>query len=338
MKISIDEINNAFAQFEGKQVLILGDVMIDSYLRGRVDRISPEAPVPVVSLDKRESMLGGAANVALNIKSMGAVPILCSVIGNDYRGQEFIDLLRQAGISDKGILKSNDRPTTIKSRIMGNNFQLLRVDEEIDTDLLQDEESRLIEQITFLLQIEDIRVIVLQDYNKGVLTPRVIAHIIEVAARRGIPVTVDPKKKNFEAYRGVALFKPNLKEMCEGLKIDIDVSDVESLRSAATTLQQKQNIQSVMITLSEYGVYFRQLENGVSHEVLVPAHLRHISDVSGAGDTVISVASLCAAVNTSSHLLVALSNLAGGLVCEHVGVVPVDRQRLFEEALQLLAK
>lgn len=338
MKISTDEINKAFAQFVGKQVLILGDVMIDSYLRGKVDRISPEAPVPVVRLDKRESMLGGAANVALNIKSMGAVPVLCSVIGNDYRGEEFIDLLKQAGISDKGILKSADRLTTIKFRIIGNNFQLLRVDEEIDTDLKQDEESRLKEQITLLLQNEDIRVIVLQDYNKGVLTPGVIAYVLGEAARLDIPVTVDPKKKNFEAYRGVALFKPNLKEMREGLKTDIDVSNLESLRSAASTLQQKQNIQSVMITLSEYGVYYRQSENGVTDEVHVPAHLRRISDVSGAGDTVISVASLCAAIHTSSYLLVALSNLAGGLVCEHVGVVPVDRKRLYEEALQLLAK
>ncbi len=338
MKISKEEINNAFAQFEGKQVLILGDVMIDSYLRGRVDRISPEAPVPVVRLDKRESLLGGAANVALNVKSMGAIPLLCSVIGDDYRGKEFFDLLKQAGISDKGILKSADRLTTIKFRIIGNNFQMLRVDEEIDTDLSHEEESRLKEQITHLLQNEDIRVIVLQDYNKGVLTPGIIAHVLEDAARRGIPVTVDPKKKNFDAYCGVALFKPNLKEMREGLKTDIDVTDLESLRSAAATLQQNQNIASVMITLSEYGVYYRQTANGVNDEVLVPAHLRHISDVSGAGDTVISVASLCAAVSTSSHFMVALSNLAGGLVCEYVGVVPVDRQQLYEEALQLLAK
>lgn len=338
MKISSDEINQAFAQFEGKRVLILGDVMIDSYLRGRVDRISPEAPVPVVRLDKRESMLGGAANVALNIKSMGAIPILCSVIGNDYRGEEFINLLKQAGISDEGILKSADRPTTIKFRIIGNNFQLLRVDEEIDTDLEQDEENRLMEQITHLLQNEDIRVIVLQDYNKGVLTPRVIAHVIEDAARRGIPVTVDPKKKNFEAYRGVALFKPNLKEMREGLKTDIDASDIESLRSASATLQQKQDIQSVMITLSERGVYYRETVDSVHAEILVPAHLRHISDVSGAGDTVISVASLCTAINTSFHLMVSLSNLAGGLVCEYVGVVPVDKQQLYEEAMLLLTE
>ena len=336
--ISKEEINNAFAQFEGKKVLILGDVMIDSYLRGKVDRISPEAPVPVVRLDKRESLLGGAANVALNIKSMGAIPILCSVIGNDYRGKEFFDLLKQAGISDKGILKSDGRLTTIKFRIIGNNFQMLRVDEEIDTDLEHDEENRLMEQITHLLQNEDIRVIVLQDYNKGVLTPRIIEHVLKDAARLGIPVTVDPKKKNFEAYRGVTLFKPNLKEMREGLKTDVDASDLVSLRSAAAALQQKQNIKSVMITLSEYGVYFRQLENEVSEEVLIPAHLRHISDVSGAGDTVISVASLCVAIHTSSQLLVALSNLSGGLVCEHVGVVPVDRQLLYEEALQLLTK
>ena len=338
MKISKEDINNAFAQFEGKQVLILGDVMIDAYLRGRVDRISPEAPVPVVRLDKRESLLGGAANVALNIKSMGAIPVLCSVIGNDYRGEEFVELLRQAGISDKGILKSTNRLTTIKFRIIGNNFQMLRVDEEIDTDLEQDEENRLMEQISHLLQNEDIRVIVLQDYNKGVLTPRVIAHVLEVAARLGIPVTVDPKKKNFDAYRGVALFKPNLKEMREGLKTDIDASELESLRIASAALQQKQNIQSVMITLSERGVYYRESLKGVPAEVLVPAHLRNISDVSGAGDTVISVAALCTAINSNFHLLVALSNLAGGLVCEHVGVVPVDKQQLYDEALLLLAK
>ena len=338
MKISTDDINNAFAQFEGKQVLILGDVMTDSYLRGKVDRISPEAPVPIVRLDKRESLLGGAANVALNIKSMGAVPVLCSVIGNDYRGEEFIELLGQAGISDKGIIKSTHRPTTIKFRIIGNNYQMLRVDEEMDADLEQNDENRLMELLTRLLQNEDIRVIVLQDYNKGVLTPRIIAHVLKDAARRGIPVTVDPKKKNFEAYQGVTLFKPNLKEMREGLKIDIDASDVENLRSAAATLQQKQNIQSVMITLSEHGVYFRELVDETYAEVLVPAHLRHISDVSGAGDTVISVAALCTAIHTSAQFLVELSNLAGGLVCEHVGVVPVDRQQLYEEALELLTK
>ncbi len=336
MNISKEEINNAFAHFEGKQVLILGDVMIDSYLRGKVDRISPEAPVPVVRLDKRENMLGGAANVALNVKSLGAVPVLCSLIGNDQRGSEFVELLRQDGISDKGILRSQDRITTIKFRIIGNNFQMLRVDEEMDTDLSREEEKLLIEHVTNLLDAEDISVVIFQDYNKGVLTRMVIESILEQAALRGIPVTVDPKKRNFEVYKGVTLFKPNLKEMREGLKTDIEASDVESLRGAAEMLQQKQNIQSVMVTLSERGVYYRKQTDEAPDEVIVPAHLRNISDVSGAGDTVISVASLCLAIDASPQLLVSLSNLAGGLVCEKVGVVPVDKQRLQKEALDLL--
>jgi rfaE bifunctional protein kinase chain/domain len=337
MNISKEEINNAFAHFEGKQVLILGDVMIDSYLRGKVDRISPEAPVPVVRLHKRENLLGGAANVALNVKSMGAVPLLCSLIGTDQRGNEFVELLRQDGISDKGILRSQDRITTIKFRIIGNNFQMLRVDEEMDTDLSQEEEELLIEHVTNLLDTEEISVIILQDYNKGILTRMVIERILEEAAHRGIPVTVDPKKKNFEVYKGVTLFKPNLKEMREGLKTDVDASDVQSLREAAIKLQQKQNIHSVMVTLSERGVYYRNQTEEAPAEVIVPAHLRNISDVSGAGDTVISVASLCVAIKSSAQLLVSLSNLAGGLVCEQVGVVPVDRLRLQKEALELLA-
>lgn len=337
MNISKEEINHAFTQFEGKQVLILGDVMIDSYLRGKVDRISPEAPVPVVRLDKRENMLGGAANVALNIKSMGAVPLLCSLIGNDQRGNEFVELLHQDGISDRGILRSQNRITTIKFRIIGNNFQMLRVDEEMDSDLSRGEEELLIEHVANLLDTEDISVIILQDYNKGVLTRVVIERILEEAVQRGIPVTVDPKKKNFEFYKGVTLFKPNLKEMREGLKTDVDATDVESLREATAMLMHKQNIHSVMVTLSERGVYYRKQTDEAPAEVIVPAHLRNISDVSGAGDTVISLASLCVAIKSSPQLLVSLSNLAGGLVCEQVGVVPVNKQRLQKEALDLLA-
>lgn len=337
MKISKEEIDHAFTLFEGKKVLILGDVMIDSYLRGKVDRISPEAPVPVVRLDKRENMLGGAANVALNVKSLGAVPVLCSLIGNDQRGNEFLELLRQDGIPDNGILRSEDRITTIKFRIIGNNFQMLRVDEEMDTDLNSDDEALLILHVTRLLDIEDISVIILQDYNKGVLTRGVIEGVLAEASRRGIPVAVDPKKNNFDVYKGVTLFKPNLKEMREGLKTDVDASDKDSLRRAVSALQQKQNLKSVMVTLSEQGVYYRNLSDAVPAEVIVPAHLRNIADVSGAGDTVISVASLCVAINSSSQLLVSLSNLAGGLVCEQVGVVSVDKQRLHKEALELLA-
>ncbi|KAF0200362.1 MAG: ADP-heptose synthase bifunctional sugar [Bacteroidetes bacterium] len=336
MKTSPEKIKEAFAGFEGKHVLILGDVMIDSYLRGKVDRISPEAPVPVVLLSKRENMLGGAANVALNVRSLGAVPLLCSVIGQDHRAQDFIDLLQHDGISDVGIIRSTDRITTIKFRIIGNNYQMLRVDEEIDTDLAHSDEILLIQKAKEQLESHNISVIIFQDYNKGVLTPFVIDSILALAATRGIPVVVDPKKKNFNAYKGVELFKPNLKELREGLKTDVDASDIESLRKASAMLRQQQSVRSIMVTLSEKGVYLNREVDGKPVEVLIPAHFRNISDVSGAGDTVISIASLCLAANLSPELTVALSNLAGGLVCEHVGVVPIDKNRLFSEAMLML--
>lgn len=337
MKFSPEEIKSAFSGFEGKQVLILGDVMIDSYLIGKVDRISPEAPVPVVLLRKRENMLGGAANVALNIKSLGAVPLLCSVIGDDRRGIEFAELLNHEGISTEGIIRSPERSTTIKFRIIGNNVQMLRVDDEMDDDLTPEEEERLLSRVFATIEKNQVGVIILQDYNKGVLTAGVIAHILAYAQKLRIPVVVDPKKRNFDAYRGVELFKPNLKEMREGLKTDIDADDTESIRKAVIALQQKQALKAVMVTLSEKGVYLRKDTAAGPAEVMMPAYVRNISDVSGAGDTVISVASLCVATGISPELLVALSNLAGGLVCEEVGVVPVDKSRLFREANLLLA-
>jgi len=336
MKTDRPTIEKLFRDFEGKHVLILGDVMIDAYLRGKVERISPEAPVPVVQLNKRENLLGGAANVALNIRALGAVPVLCSVIGEDQRGKEFMQLLKDDGISGEGILQSDSRITTTKFRIIGNKVQMLRVDEEMDTDLNDREAERLLDKIRELMQRLPVSVVIFQDYDKGVLTRSLIEDVIQLANSKGVPVVVDPKKKHFDAYRGVDLFKPNLKELREGLKIDIDSGDIESIRSAVSHLQESQSIRSVMVTLSEAGVYLNEKADGKTNEVLVPAHLRNIADVSGAGDTVISVASLCRALGASSWLTAALSNLAGGLVCEFVGVVPVNRQRLMTEALELL--
>lgn len=338
MNISRISIRNLFDDFHGKHVMILGDVMIDAYLWGKVDRISPEAPVPVVSVRKRENLLGGAANVALNIKALGAVPILCSVVGDDIRGSEFASLLESDNISQECIFRSPGRITTTKFRIIGNKAQMLRVDEEIDTDLTESEEEMLLDGIAGAFRHHDISVVILQDYNKGVLTGRVIGEVIRMASARNIPVVVDPKKKNFDVYRNVSLFKPNLKELCEGLKLDLDVKNPGLMMQAVALWQKQQSIETVMVTLSEAGLYIRNETNDAVEEYLVSAHLRNIADVSGAGDTVISVASLCRASNASAFLTASLSNLAGGLVCEHVGVVPVDRERLLKEALELLAQ
>lgn len=338
MNITRDYLETLFNKFKDLRVLIVGDVMIDAYLMGRVDRVSPEAPVPVVLLNKRVSMLGGAANVALNIKSLGAKPILCSVIGDDKRGDEFIELLEKDEIDTVGMIKSNNRITTTKYRIIGNKAQLLRVDEEIDTDLVEEEEVLLKERIKSLISTSDIKVVILQDYNKGVLTPEVISYITDMAAEKGIPVVVDPKKKNFACYKNVDLFKPNLKELREGLKLDLELKELDKIGQASAEWQEKQNIVSLMVTLSENGVFMRDKLNGHVQEIHVMAHLRNIADVSGAGDTVVSVASLCRALKVDSYVTAALSNLAGGLVCEHVGVVPVDGKQLLEEAIEVLHK
>lgn len=335
-KITGRQLDELFDQFAGKKVMIIGDVMIDAYLWGKVDRISPEAPVPVVSVKRRENLLGGAANVALNIRALQAVPLLCSVIGNDVRGDEFLDLLKQDGIARDGIVRCPDRVTTTKFRIIGNNAQMLRVDEEMDTDLSAEDERLLLGVMDGLLKTGEVSVIVMQDYNKGVLTRTLIEKVLKSAAELGIPVVIDPKHKNFDAYQGVSLFKPNLKELKEGLNIDAEINSTEQIRQAVADWQSKQSIETMMVTLSEAGLFIRDTAEGEVKEFLLPAHLRKIADVSGAGDTVISVASLCKALKLSAYLTAALSNIAGGLVCEYVGVVPVNRDRLLNESRLLL--
>lgn len=330
------EIEKLFEAFNTLNVLVAGDVMIDSYLWGKVERISPEAPVPIVSVHRRESLLGGAANVALNLKALGANPILCSVIGNDARGDEFLQLLEKEGLDTSGICRSDERITTTKFRIIGNKAQMLRVDEEIDTDISPADTAKLLDVVTHILDKPGAAVIILQDYNKGVLTAQSISRIIEIAHKKNIPVTADPKKANFETYKGISLFKPNLKELREGLRMDIEPGNTSQLIHAINQLHEHQAIDTVLTTLSESGVLISRRKDGEPSEVVsLPAHLRSIADVSGAGDTVISVASLCLALGTSIHELAAIANLAGGLVCEHVGVVPVNKEKLLAETLAL---
>jgi len=330
-KIKKEFIKETFKSFNDLNVLIIGDVMVDSYMWGKVNRISPEAPVPIVAIQSKEQRLGGAANVALNIQAMGANPILCSVIGVDYDGQHFLDLLKKQKLSQKGILKSRNRITTNKTRIIGNNHQLVRVDEEVEEDITPNETDQLLQLILFILQHDKIDVIIFEDYNKGLITPKLIKSVVEMAKKRNIPIAVDPKKKNFSSYKGVTLFKPNLKELREGLKLDAENDNLKELQKAVSSFRVKQKINTALITLSEKGIY----TNSRSVKEIIPAHIRNIADVSGAGDTVISVAALCLAMELHPILTAALSNLAGGLVCEEIGVVPINKAKLQEEALHL---
>lgn len=328
------ELENLFNRFDDLKAMVVGDVMIDAYLWGKVDRISPEAPVPVVAVTQRENRLGGAANVALNIASLGAKPIVCAIAGNDDKGKILIELLQKRGMDTDGVVFSNNRPTTVKSRVISGHQHIVRVDEESTRPLNESEEKEFLSNLEMVMRRERPAVIVFEDYNKGLLTPLVIERTIELAKEMGIPTSVDPKKENFFAFRNVDLFKPNLKELREGLKLEIDKKDHESLREAVRRLEGKVGNRISLITLSEEGIYVK----GPEGDKRIPAHIRNISDVSGAGDTVISVASLCLATGTDTFVMAALSNLAGGLVCEKVGVVPIDRMQLLREAKENLVQ
>jgi rfaE bifunctional protein kinase chain/domain len=323
-----------FEQFSSLKVLIIGDVMIDAYLWGNVDRISPEAPVPIVHVNRRANRLGGAANVALNIKALGAEPIMCSVIGNDNQGNAFLDLLTDANISDAGIVKSKNRITTTKFRVIGNNAQMLRVDEEMDDELINEDQDLFIKRIKNIIENNKIDVVIFQDYDKGVISKSVFEKTQKLISGK-IPIAVDPKRRNFFHYKGVDLFKPNLKELQEATNSQFNKNDIKSLQIEVERLQKQLNVKQLITTLSEQGVFISENSNGKFIFDLIPAHIRSIADVSGAGDTVISVASLCLALNTDKKVLAELSNLAGGLVCEELGVIPVNKEKLLKEIIKI---
>lgn len=329
------DYKNIFKSFDRLNVLIVGDVMVDSYQWGKVERISPEAPVPICAVTRTEHRLGGAGNVALNIKAMGANPILCSVIGKDNPGTILLETMKEHAMDCEGILSSASRPTTTKTRVIGNNVQMLRVDKECTENLSEKEEEEFLERIVGIMKKKRIDVLIFQDYDKGVITRRIIEDLVGFAKKSNIPTAVDPKHRNFGLYKDVTLFKPNLKELKEGLKIEFDAPTKENLSNASLLLRGKQRVEKVFITLSEYGVFMADYSTNKAEVSMLPANVRRIADVSGAGDTVISVASLCLALGMSSKDMARISNIAGGVVCEQVGVVPIDKKRLYNEILSL---
>jgi D-glycero-beta-D-manno-heptose-7-phosphate kinase len=287
--------------------------------------MSPEAPVPIVSNAHKEDRLGGAANVALNLVALGVQTQLFSVIGDDEAGHTLENLLKREKIGT-GMVKSSDRLTTIKTRIIGNNQHILRVDTEQTNEITKTEENQLIDAVKMAIK-NGLDAIIFEDYNKGVLSERVISELIALATENNIITTVDPKKTNFLSFKGVTLFKPNLKELKEGLGRDFRFEEFDLFEQAVIDLEAELKNEMTFVTLSEHGVYIKK---GIERKLL-PAHFRNIADVSGAGDTVIAVATSCLAAGLNPQEMANIANLAGGLVCEMSGVVAIDKKMLFQE-------
>lgn len=329
----MEDIKKLFESFSSLKVGVIGDVMLDTYMWGKVERISPEAPVPVVSLKKQELRIGGAGNVALNIQSLGAKAYLLSVTGNDENGSRLEKLFRANYIRTDYILKSTNRVTTNKIRVISRNQQMMRLDEEITADLESADEKNLLKNVASFIEKEDPDVLIFEDYNKGVLTEKVIRDVIDLCRKSGVITAADPKRKNFFSYRGIEIFKPNLNEVKEGLNILFDEPDNFLLETIHIELQSLLHHDVSFITLSDKGVFYQR----GNQTALIPSHLRSIADVSGAGDTVIAVAALVYTATKNVHMMAEIANIAGGMVCEEVGTVAINKDKLLHECELLLS-
>lgn len=327
------DLKQIFNDVNHLKVGVIGDVMLDTYWWGNVDRISPEGPVPVVAVTKKELRIGGAANVALNAKAMGASVSVLSTIGMDEEGKELVRLLKENDIGTDYILSSSKRITTNKIRIIGRNQQMMRLDAEIQNDLDEEDCSLFMDKFKEYIEKEKPQVIILEDYNKGVLTEQVIAEVITICNAQNIISAVDPKRKNFFTYKNVTLFKPNFKEVKESLNILSSEISVAGMSAIHKQLHEKLNHDISLITLSEHGIFY-QYENEAA---ILDSHIRNIADVSGAGDTVIAVAALMYAITKNVFLTAEVANIAGGLVCEEVGTAAIDKTKLLAESLLLVS-
>ncbi|MBC7873197.1 MAG: carbohydrate kinase [Ferruginibacter sp.] len=328
----MEDFKKLFDSFSSLKVGVIGDVMLDTYMWGNVDRISPEAPVPVVSLHKKEYRIGGAGNVALNCQSLGAQVSILSITGDDTEGILLGELFESSHIDTTYLVKSTDRITTNKTRIISRNQQMMRLDAERTDELNMREEKALWDNIEAYISAVDPDIIIFQDYNKGVLTERIIREVISLCRQAGVLTAVDPKRKNFFTYRQADIFKPNLKEVKEGLNLLTEKIDQSVLNNMHTALHNKLDHQVSFITLSEKGVFYQQDDQSG----FIPSHLRNIADVSGAGDTVIAVAAMVYAATKNVHLMAEVANIAGGLVCEEVGTVAISKEKLLHECGLLL--
>jgi len=318
---------NPLQSIENKTVIVIGDVMVDSYVWGSVDRISPEAPVPVVSVNRTENRLGGAANVAQNLAALQLVPVLCSVIGCDEAGGILKELLRQKSLCADYCIEIPERKTTNKQRILSGNHQILRIDTEQSNEISAGIRDTLFKSICHAIETHNAAAIVFEDYDKGVISKELIDKVVAIAKEKKLPVFVDPKKRNFTYYTNITLFKPNVKEFIEGSGTVVNAQNLPHLFEVSKEFMRKQSIENLMITLSEHGIFVAN-ERGYHH---LPSMVRHVADVSGAGDTVISTTVACWLAHIDLPEIARIANVAAGIACEQPGVVTINRGELLEQ-------
>lgn len=326
IKFDRDCLKEIFDRGRQKKIIVVGDLMIDRYLWGNVSRISPEAPVPVINIEDEENRFGGAGNVANNLIGLGAVPVVVGVVGDDQLGNMFRELVVEKKLSVEGLITDYQRPTTTKIRIIGNNQHIARVDREKLFPINQEIQSKIINLINEL--IDEAEAIIIQDYNKGLVIPSLVYKIINLAKQHGKIIAADPKFDNFWEFKGVTVFKPNKKETEEVLAMRIQTE--QELKMAGSKLTERLD-GSVLITLGKDGMALFEKNAQMTH---LKARTRKVADVSGAGDTVIATLTYALSSGCSMQEAVTLANYAAGLVCEEVGVVPVDLDKLVEAILK----
>lgn len=320
-----------FDNFKNNKILIIGDVMLDTYLMGHVERISPEAPVPVVDIKEKIDKLGGATNVALNIKELGAEPFICSLIGQDDDGVTLRDLIISQDMSTEYVSVSESRTTTNKIRVIGNNTQMIRVDKETKRDINESEMKVIKNLLTRAFYEVNFDGIIIQDYNKGIIVPELLEFVNKLNRKRKIPIFVDPKVNNFYSYKNISIFKPNFNELKRGINVEVRLEEFANIRSHVEKFMKKQNIETFYTTLGDKGIFLSYKEKDMFIHTHIHGKKINVADVSGAGDCVISIASLLTINGVNKLMTANIANIAGGIVCEEVGVVPINKEKLLKE-------
>ena len=325
LKFSANRIAEITGAFKGKRIAIVGDLMVDRYYWGNVTRVSPEAPVPVVDVNSESVRLGGAANVANNIQSLGGDPLLIGLVGDDHVGAILCDLLKDQGLDPNGVVVDPGRRTTVKTRVIAKDQHVVRIDYETKANCTELTEGQIVDVIRS--HIGGLDAVILEDYNKGVMTKNIIASVIRTARDHGKPVSVDPKFENFFEYKNVTLFKPNRRETEEVLGGRIRTPD--DLLAAGKRMLKELRAENVLLTRGEEGMSLFETDGSVTH---LKTTAKHVKDVSGAGDTVIATLTMALAAGAVMREAAVLANEAGGVVVGSVGIVPITLGQLVEAA------